>query len=360
VDTPTLLLFLLGLGLLVGGAELLVRGAASLARRFSVPPLIIGLTVVAYGTSAPELAVSIRAALAGRADIAVGNVVGSNLFNVLFILGLSALITPLAISVQLVRFDVPILIAVSLLVPLAAADGRIEPWEGAVLVLLGLAYTIFLVRQGRKEGVERIGAGDIEAAIPGRPGGALVSLGQIAAGLVGLVLGARWLVAGAVTLAASLGVDERVIGLTLVAAGTSLPEVATSLVAAARGQRDIAVGNVVGSNLFNILWVLGMAAAVSGGGVAVARGSLFFDIPVMVGAAVVCLPLLRTGFTLERWEGALLFSYWLAYTVYIVLAVRSSPALPWVGEVLGIGVGVSLLVLAVALIRSLARPTPEG
>jgi len=265
MDTLTLVLFLLGLGCLIGGAELLVRGASRLAAAAGISPLVIGLTVVAYGTSAPEMAVSVQSALAAQADIALGNVVGSNIFNVLFILGVSALIIPLTVAQQFVRKEVPIMIGASLLLWLAAADGVIARWESALLFAGIVAYTVYLVRESRRERreIQEEYAAEFGAAPAAKGGGVAVNIGLVLAGLALLVLGSRWLVDGAVAIARAAGLSELVIGLTIVAAGTSLPEVATSILAAVRGERDIAVGNVVGSNIFNILAVLGIAAPCS-------------------------------------------------------------------------------------------------
>ncbi|MEP0774130.1 MAG: calcium/sodium antiporter [Acidobacteriota bacterium] len=343
----TVALFLLGLALLLGGAEALVRGAAALAARLGITPLAIGLTVVAFGTSAPELAASILAARAGAGDIAVGNVVGSNIFNVLFILGLAAVIAPLVVQRQLVRVDVPVMIAVSLLVVPLAWDGRISRAEGALLLGGVILYTVLLLRAARQ---------DPEDGAPSPAQGTL--LGQLAlvvAGLAALVLGARWLVAGAVALARVLGLSELIIGLTVVAAGTSLPEVAASVVAALRGQRDIAVGNVVGSNIFNILCVLGGAALV-GGGVPVAAAARHLDIPVMIAVAVACLPIFFTGHRISRWEGALFLAYYLAYTLYLVLQAQHHDAAPLLGwAMLTFALPLTAITLAVLAIRALRR-----
>ncbi|MEP0548026.1 MAG: calcium/sodium antiporter, partial [Rhodothermales bacterium] len=224
---PTILLFVFGGAFLIAGAELLVRGASRLAITAGISPLVVGLTVVAFGTSAPELAVTVGAAAAGEADIAVGNVVGSNIFNVLFILGVSALITPLVVAHQLVRLDVPLMIGTSVLVFLIALDGSISWLDGVLLIGLIVAYTLFLIYQSRRESATKAASG--EAAEPKQDGPSrLLNVALIGAGLVLLVLGAGWLVDAAVTTATALGVSELVIGLTIVAAGTSLPEVATS------------------------------------------------------------------------------------------------------------------------------------
>jgi cation:H+ antiporter len=322
----TLLLFVVGLGLLVLGAEWLVKGASRLAAAFGISPLVIGLTVVAYGTSAPEMAVSVKSALAGQADIAVGNVVGSNIFNVLFILAISAIITPLVVSSQLIRLDVPIMIGLSFLTLILAADGSIGRLDGALLFAGAIAYTVFQVVQSRKEPAA---IRDEYAQAFGRTrSGTAVNLALVAAGLVLLVLGSRWLVAGAVALAQAYGVSELVIGLTIVAAGTSLPEVATSVMAAIRGERDIAVGNVVGSNIFNILAVLGLSALISPAGLHAPAALLRFDLPVMVAVAVACLPIFASGALIARWEGALFLAYYIAYTGYLVLDAQQHDTLP--------------------------------
>jgi cation:H+ antiporter len=315
-----LALLILGLILLVVGAELLVRGASRLAAAVGISPLVVGLTVVAFGTSSPELAVSVQSALSGQADLALGNVVGSNIFNVLFILGLSALITPLIVSQQLVRLDVPVMIGVSVLLLLLSLDGVIGRWEGGLLFAGIVAYTWFLIRQSRRESAAAASsAGEVKGAGRGMHGSWGRNAALVIGGLVLLVLGSRWLVNGAIELASSLGVSELVIGLTIVAAGTSLPEVATSVLASIRGERDIAVGNVVGSNIFNILAVLGFSGLVAPDGIEVVRSALAFDIPVMTAVALACLPIFFSGYLIARWEGALFMGYYVAYTVYLVI-----------------------------------------
>ena len=326
MTTLTIVLFLAGIGLLILGADLLVRGASRLALAAGVSPLVVGLTVVAFGTSAPEMAVSVKAAVAGQADIAYGNVVGSNTFNVLFILGLSALVAPLLVDRQLMRRDVPIMIGTSLLLPALALDGRIGRLDGALLFAGIVAYTVYSVVQSRKEAAARREAQPDAKPEPTGPAFANVLL--VLGGLAMLVLGARWLVGGAVEFARALGVSELVIGLTIVAAGTSLPEVATSVLAALRGQREIAVGNVVGSNVFNILAVLGLAGLVAPSGIPVAPQALSFDTPVMIAVAVACLPIFFTGHVIARWEGGLFLFFYAAYTAFLVMKSTGSAALP--------------------------------
>lgn len=309
-----------GFVLLVVGGELLVRGASQLARALKISPLVIGLTIVAFGTSAPELAVSVQAAYSGNADVAIGNVVGSNIFNVLLILGASALIVPLVVSSQLVRRDVPLMILASGLTWWFGSDGNLDRVEGAVLFAGIIAYTTACVISSRRE--EQAVQVEFDkhwAATKFDFSGLTKQVLLMIAGLVLLAVGSNWLVSGSVWTAKQFGVSELVIGLTIVAAGTSLPEVVTSLVAAWRGERDIAVGNVVGSNLFNLLCVLGATSIIAPQGVNVSASALRFDIPVMFVVAVACLPIFATGHLIRRWEGGLFLFYYFLYTTLVVL-----------------------------------------
>lgn len=315
-----------GLIVLVGGGELLVRGASRLASALRISSLVIGLTVVAFGTSAPELAVSVQAALAGNADLAMGNVVGSNIFNILFILGASALIVPLIVSSQLVRFDVPVMIISSLLALVFSWDGIISHWEGAVLFAGIVAYTWRCIRQSRSEGANA----PVELTQEGQPNthrsrAFAFDVALIVVGLCLLGLGSRLLIDGSVVIASKLGVSQLVIGLTIIAAGTSLPEVVTSIVAAFRGERDIAVGNVVGSNIFNLLSVLGLSSVIAE--VKVSHAARTFDIPVMIAVAVLCLPIFLTGKRISRWEGGMLLLLYGAYTTFLVLQASGTSTL---------------------------------
>ncbi len=327
--------FILGLACLVIGAELLVRGSARLALSFGISPLVVGLTVVAFGTSTPELAVSVQAALVDKADIALGNVVGSNIVNVLVILGVSALIVPLVVANQLIRQEVPLMIGISLLLLTLAFDGQISRLDGALFFAILVIYTVFVIRQSRRQGLASVE--ELPEPTTGWRGHWGTQAGMIAAGLALLVLGAHWLVDAAIAFAQHLGISELVIGLTVVAIGTSLPEIATSIIAALRGQRDMAVGNVVGSNIFNISGVLGLSSLLGPSGIAVAPSMLSFDIPVMIGVAFACLPILFTGNLIARWEGGLFLAGYTAYVIYLVMAASNhdalntfGPALAWV------------------------------
>lgn len=351
------LLFIAGLVGLVIGANLLVRGASKLALSFGISPLVVGLTIVAFGTSAPEVAVSVGAVLDGKTDLAVGNVVGSNIFNVLFILGLSALITPLVVNMQLIRQEVPIMLGASLLLLALGLDGRISFLDGLLLFVLVVAYTVFLIVQSRREGkaaqdalseeVPAVSEGSWDSKLPAQ-------LLLIAAGLAALVVGSDWLVTSAVAFAKQLGVSDLVIGLTIVAAGTSMPEVATSITAAIKGERDIAVGNVVGSNTFNILGCLGISGIVSGDlGLVLPASLLAFDIWVMLAVALACLPVFLTGREIARWEGGVFLGYYVAYVTYLILAAQDHAVLPQFSTVM-LSFVVPLTV--VTLVASLLRP----
>lgn len=309
-----------GLALLILGAESLVRGAAHLATRLGVSPLVIGLTVVAFGTSAPEATVSIKASLSGSGDIAVGNVIGSNIANILLILGLSALIAPLTVSRQLIRLDVPVMIVAGLLAFALAWNGRVSRLDGSVLLACLLGYTTFVLITSQREKRKRE-ADQIATQQRPRAGtlGALLCLLMVVIGLGLLIAGADLLINGAVSLGRALGLSELVIGLTVIAVGTSLPELATSLLAAFKGEHDIAVGNLVGSCIFNLLLVLGASAVVSADGLSISPNALAFDFPVMLAVFVACLPIFFSGYRISRWEGLLFFGYYLAYLLYLVM-----------------------------------------
>ena len=344
--------FVVGLAALVIGADLLVRGASRLAVSFGVSPLVVGLTVVAFGTSAPEMAVSVDSALNGSADLALGNVIGSNIANVLLILGISALITPLLVHEQIIRQEIPILIGVSVLLVVMAMDGQLDLLESVVLFALVIAYTVFLVLQSRR--ASSAAQDEFESEIPTSNWDRhwSVQLALVAAGLVLLVVGADWLVDAAVHFARVFGVSDLVIGLTIVAVGTSMPEIATSVVAALRGQRDIAVGNVVGSNIFNILAVLGAAGIASGSGLAVSEAARNFDLWVMLAVAFACLPIMVTGREIARWEGVVFLAYYAAYTAWLVLQSQAHASLPAFSKVM---LGYALPLTVITIVASIVR-----
>ena len=305
------LLLLAGLVALYFGAEWLVRGGASFAVRLGVTPLLVGLTVVAYGTSTPELIVSSTAAAQGQGAIAIGNVVGSNIFNIGVILGLTALAAPMRVQLQLLKFDTPVMVGVALLFLLFFRDGSIQRWESLVFLAGIVVYTVVNIRLARRQASADVRQ-EFDDSIPKPTGSPWTDAGLIVAGLAMLVFGSRLFVTGAVDLARLFDISDAVIGLTIVAAGTSLPELASSLMAAWRKQPDIAIGNVVGSNIYNILAILGvsgvMASPVNGQGVSLT------DTLVMMGFSVLLLVIAWTGFQLRRWEGVLLMAL---YGVYL-------------------------------------------
>lgn len=351
-----LFLVVVGLILLAGGAEMLVRGSAALALRLGLSSIVVGLTVVAYGTSSPELVVSAKGALAGSSDIALGNVIGSNIFNVLFILGVSALICPLAVTQRLIRVDVPIMIGVSALVLVLGLDGKLGKTDGLLLVSGILIYTVWVVRFGKKEkSPEVIREYDAELGPSKRSASLAKEIVLIIAGLGVLIAGARWFVDGSVGIARAIGVSELVIALTIVAAGTSMPEVATSIMASIRKERDIAVGNVVGSNIYNLLAILGVSSLLAkGDGLSVSPGALDFDLPVMIAVAVTCLPVFLTEKGISRWEGGVFLFYYTAYVTYLILKSSEHDQLPMMSGMMMMMfvIPITLLTMMVVYIQS--------
>lgn len=302
-----------GLAILVAGAEALVRGSVGAALRFGLTPLLIGLTVVAFGTSSPELVVSIKAGLDGNGDIALGNIIGSNICNIALILGLSALIQPLKVQATIIRKDVPVLVAVSLLLLVFLMDGTVSFWEGLIFVMGLVAFTVFSIRQAKREAAAV--KEEFTDVVPAKKLPLWMDLTFLAAGLGLLVLGAQMLVDSAVEIALTAGMSQAAIGLTIVAVGTSLPELATSVIAAFKKEGDIAIGNVVGSNLFNMLGILGLTALV----LPVAQGGITtIDTLLMLGLTLFLLPVLRSGYTVSRVEGGLFVAIYVAYTVYLL------------------------------------------
>ncbi len=331
-----LFLFVIGgVGLIVG-AEFLVRGASRLAGAIGITPLVIGLTVVSLGTSAPEIAISIDASLRGHTNMALGNVVGSNIFNILLVLGLSALIGPLVVAQQLLWWDVPLMIGFAVLLLLLGLDGSVGRLDGIALCLCLVAYVWWAIHLSRRESREVQEEYEGSNILSQKRNGTSITaqLALMIAGLVLLVIGAEWFVRGAVKIALALGISELVVSLTIVAAGTSLPEVVVSVLASYRGERDIAVGNVVGSSIFNILAVLGLTALMIPHGVIVPLAVLHFDIPVMIAVFVACLPIFMTGHLVSRWEGGLFVGYYAAYTLYLILEATAHDGLPIFSQVM--------------------------
>ena len=352
-------LMLVGLAVLIVGAQLLVKGASRLALALGIAPLIVGLTVVAFGTGAPELAVSIQSALAGKTDLLLGNVVGSNIYNVLFILGTCATITPLAVAPQLIRLDVPIMIGAALTLLLMAQDGVLNRLDGATLMGALVTYTIFVILQSRKEktGVKDDYAEQIDESI--RPDRRFWLHGLfILAGLALLGLGSDFLIDGAVVIAQAQGVAEVIIGMTVVTIGTTAPELSACLVAALKGQRDIAVGNIVGSNLFNILAVLGVGALVAPQGIEVGPRMLSFGIPVMTIVLFACLPVFFAGQAIRRWEGVMFLSFFAIYLANLVLEeIQDERVLTLQNAVVWFIAPLAIVTVAVSVWREFRKPT---
>lgn len=307
---------LLGLGLLGVGGEFLVRGATRLARALGISPLVVGVTVVAVGTSAPELAVSLQAVFQGQPDVSIGNVIGSNLLNLLVVLGAAAVLVPLVVAQRLIWWDIPVMILATGLVWFCARDGHLSRAEGAGFLILLVAYLVAAVRlsSGESEAVRAEYEKEFSVSAGAGWGGSGREILLMLVGLGFLMGGADVFVDGAIGIARSLGLSELIISLTIVAIGTSLPELVTALVAATRGENDIAVGNVVGSNIMNLLAILGMTALIAPGGLAVPAAVLSFDMPVLLLASVACLPFLGSGHRLSRAQGGL---FLLAYAAYI-------------------------------------------
>jgi cation:H+ antiporter len=354
MDLITLVLFVLGFVLLTVGADLLVRGASDLADTLGISRLVVGLTIVAFGTSAPELAVNLQSAWTGQPDIAVGNVVGSNILNILLVLGVAAVIAPLGVHKRLIQLEVPLMIGVSILLLLLSLDGTLSRWEGLLLTSGLVFYTIFALRKERQTGeppldAEKIPEESDKGSGSEKSGGQisesvglvrrflvpkllseklyniLIQLIFIIVGLGLLVQGSQWLVDGAVSMAEYFGISKLIIGLTIISIGTSLPELATVVVGSLRGEQELVVGNVVGSNLFNILLVLGFTSLVLPLGVP--PEAIVFHMPVMIAVAVACLPIFFTDYLIERWEGGLFLAYYVAYTLYLVLNASQHEAL---------------------------------
>ncbi len=357
----SILWFIAGLLLLIIGAEMLIKGASQIASLFKISPLVIGLTVVAFGTSSPELAVSIESSLTGQENVTFGTIVGSNIFNVLFILGISALILPLFVSKQLLRLDVPLMIVLSVLVLLFSMDGVISRLEGGLLAAGLVSYTIFLIIQSRKKWVQPTESiSDHSNKQESKTKIWFVNTSMVIGGLILLIAGSTWFLDGAVSIAETLGVSESVIGLTIVAAGTSMPEVATSIMSVIRGEREIAVGNVIGSNIFNILGVLGISAMIAPTGLEIAESFLHFDIPVMIAVALACLPIFFTGGVISRAEGALLAAYYIAYTLYLILASNQHESLPVYSSVMiWFVVPLTIIILSIIVYQQLTGSITE-
>jgi cation:H+ antiporter len=318
----TFALLLLGLVALICGAELVVRGGTRLAIRLRIPPIVVGLTIVSIGTSAPELAIGIEAALRGNGSLAVGNIAGTNTVNLLLIFGLSALLRPITLDSQTLRFNLPVMIVAALALVAMAMDGALTRTDGAVMVGAGVLYTLALIVLTRHEspatklGFEQEFAGRAHV----RP---LVDVAwssmALLAGIVIIVIGSDLLVEQAVSLARAMNVSDALIGLTIIAIGTSLPELVTTIVGTLRNNRDIAIGNLLGSSIFNILFILGITCLVPDQAMPVEADLVRIDIPVMALATLTCIPVFLSGRRVSRIEGALFVSVYALYLLYLLV-----------------------------------------
>lgn len=333
----TILLFILGLIALIAGAELFLKAVDHFGLKWGVSPLIMGLTVVAFATGAPELAISIKAAASGSADLVLGNIIGSNIANILLILGITSLIATLNITLRVIRIDVPIVIGVSAVLFFLAWDGKLTTLDGVILLGGFIAYSIFTyfqIRKGRDEdNVEEVF--QYEKSVDELAQGAFFYIkngGFLLVGLALIVLGSNWMVDSAVEIATLLGISELVIGLTIVSIGTSLPEVATSLASARKGNADIAVANVLGSNLYNVLLTLGLTLIIAPNVLTVSADAINLDLPFMVAVSIVCIPIFIAGFNLTRMDGAIFLFYYTSYLTYLVMKSLASPGVDFIEQ----------------------------
>ena len=310
------LLLVVGLIILIIGGDFLVRGASSIALRLHISPLVVGLTIVAFGTSAPELLISIKSALAGSPDLTMGNVVGSNICNLALVLGITALIEPIKVQSDSIKIDWPVAMGSALLLYFIIQDGWIVSIEGIVFISLLLIYTIYIIRRSRKE-TKAIREIEEDAEMPDSSSKNVwrdvVFLGI---GGLGLYFGSEWFVGGAQELARYLGVSERVIGITVLALGTSLPELVTAIVASVKKETDLALGNLMGSNIFNVLSILGITSLITD--IEVSDTIISHDMIPMLGITLLVLPMMLTGRTIGRMEGGILLFTYLFYTYTVV------------------------------------------
>lgn len=309
-----------GLAALITGAELLVRSGSALAARLGVSPLLIGLTVVALGTSTPELAVGIDAAIQGNGSLAVGNIAGTNTVNILLILGLSAALQPLAIQMQTLRLELPVIVIASATLLAFAWDGTLSPLEGLLLVIMGVAFTLAVIRLAQRESIKvkqefarEFGPRPLVSRL------AATEMLMLATGLVIIVCGADWLVESSVDLARLWKVSDAFIGLTIVAIGTSAPELVTTIISTIRGERDIAIGNLIGSSVYNIFVILGVTCLIPTAGIEVSSHLVRIDIPIMLGVALLCIPVFVSGRQISRIEGSLFVSAYVVYLSYLIV-----------------------------------------
>lgn len=320
---PPVVLLIVGLAALIGGAELVVRYGARLASRFGLPPILVGLTVVSLGTSLPELAVGIDSVRHGVGSLAIGNIAGTNIVNLLLILGLSAAIRAIPLEMQTLRLDLPMMGGAALLLFVLAIDGTLHRWEGIPLVVIAIGYTLLLIRWTRRENARVLDEYAEEYAtepVPAHRGRVLaLHSALLVAGLAVIVVGSHWLVDGAVRLATAIGVSDAVIGLTIVAIGTSAPELATTIISTIRGDRDIAIGNLIGSSIYNLTIILGIALLAAPGKIIIDRDLVFVDLPIMAAVSLACFPVMRSGQRMSRREGTIFVILYAGYLAFLLI-----------------------------------------
>jgi cation:H+ antiporter len=320
---PPALLLLFGLVAVLAGAEFVIRCGSRLARRMGIPPIVVGLTVVSLGTSAPELAVGIDAIRSGAGSLAVGNIAGTNIVNLLLILGLSAVIRPIALGMQILKLDLPAMALASVLLLVLALDGTLSVFDGALLFALAIAYSALLIWIVRRENARVLAEFAEEFPEEPRrkgPWSVLIQLFGLLAGIAVIVLGADWLVRGAVDIALAAGVSEAFIGLTIVAIGTSAPELATTIVSTIRGERDIAIGNLIGSSTYNLTIILGISLFFAPGHITLDPELVTIDLPVMVLVSLVCIPVFLSGRRVSRGEGIAFVTGYAVFLAYLLIA----------------------------------------
>lgn len=324
MDLSPSLIFLIGLGVIIVGAELVLRSSTRIANFLGIKPIIIGLTVVSIGTSMPELAIGVTAAAEGKGSLAIGNIAGTNILNILFILGLSAAIRPLPLHALSIKLDLPVMIGAALALTAMAWDGVLEAYEGILLLLAAVVYTIVLIRLSKMESpsIKKEYEEEFESKRNLKIKIAWLwtwNILLVGGGIYLTVIGADWLVSGAIDIASSLGVSDAIIGLTIVAVGTSAPELVTTILATIKNDRDVAVGNLIGSSITNILVILGITCILSPGGIDVSQDILWFDLPLAALVAIICYPVFRSDQKISRREGTVFVSLYLIYITTLIL-----------------------------------------
>lgn len=321
---PPAVVFLIGLVVIILGAELVLRSSTRIANFLGIKPIVIGLTVVAIGTSMPELAVGVTAAAEGKGALAIGNIAGTNIMNILFILGLSAAIRALPLHSMSIKLDLPVMIGAALALTAMAWDGVLQAYEGILLLLAAVVYTVVLIRFSRMETASIKKEYEEEFEVKRTPPVKKTwlwawNIALLGGGIYLTVIGADWLVSGAVSIASSLGVSDAIIGLTIVAVGTSAPELVTTIIATIKNDRDVAVGNLIGSSITNILVILGITCILVPGGIDVSKDILWFDLPLAALVAIICYPVFRSDKKISRTEGTVFVSLYLVYITSLIL-----------------------------------------